>query len=310
MDLVISSPDLALQIFTQTELDTLGSDHFPVVGKIQFDLLRNVDIPHKENRFNYRKANWIQFQDHIKNCFDLGLVSSYEDLVNTISEARFQSIPVFKAVSSGYTGCPWWDEECSKMVRIRKFVLKEYLRNSSRINYLVLKRHMALAKKFLLKKKRESFRKYCEELSSDTSLSSVWRYIRKFGRRCNNSIQIAPVEHWTQEFFNRLTPAYVRNLDEIDPIPLSFSEDEVAQEISLDELKSALKSTGDGCPGSDDISFLMLRYIPNEALTYLVKLFNNILKGSNIPDDWFKVVVAPIPKPGRDSSSADGYRPI
>ena len=34
------------------------------------------------------------------------------------------------------------------------------------------------------------------------------------------------------------------------------------------------------------------------------------MKGSSIPDDWFKVVVAPIPKPGRDSSSADGYRPI
>lgn len=54
----------------------------------------------------------------------------------------------------------------------------------------------------------------------------------------------------------------------------------------------------------------MLKNLPVIGIRSLVIIFNELLKGSEIPQSWREVRIVPIPKLGKNADSAEGYRPI
>ena len=60
----------------------------------------------------------------------------------------------------------------------------------------------------------------------------------------------------------------------------------------------------------DQIHYCLLTHLCEDALVVLLDIFNKIWTSGVFPPSWREAVVVPIPKPGRDSSNPNNYRPI
>ena len=310
LDLVICSPTISQLIQCQTAEDTLGSDHFPVLSQLQIVGRPYCHTWDTNGRYNMNKCDWEKFNDHIENIFDANYINSYEDFINGIREAVTSSAPLrTENLLSSNRWYPWWDQQCTKIVRLRQLAIRQYKRNLSQTNYLIAKRYIAIAKRTLVKKKKEAFREFCKKLSGDSSLSEVWRTVRIFGGNVP-TVQKLVQGDWKGSFLEQLSPAYVRSKREVDMIAVQEEEHDLVEEITEQEILNALDTTSDTSPGSDKVKFSVLKRLPEVAIKYLKYLYNSILNGHQIPEDWKRVVVVPIPKPGRDHTSVEGYRPI
>lgn len=63
-------------------------------------------------------------------------------------------------------------------------------------------------------------------------------------------------------------------------------------------------------PGFDKVSYPMLKHLPINTLSILQKLYNNIFTTGIIPQSWKISTIIPIPKPNKDITTIEGYRPI
>jgi potassium voltage-gated channel Eag-related subfamily H protein 8 len=80
--------------------------------------------------------------------------------------------------------------------------------------------------------------------------------------------------------------------------------------FSLRELTDAISSSSDSATGPDGIHYQFLKHLPQNSLNLLLEIINDIWTGGTFPDEWHKAVVVAIPKPGKDYSDANSYRPI
>ena len=112
-------------------------------------------------------------------------------------------------------------------------------------------------------------------------------------------------ENYTQKFKNIKQQKEKRNL--------KFSSDNSEtynQPFSLSELKDALSKAHDSSPGPDDIHYQFLKHLPDTSLSVLLKTFNDIWETGNVPKSWKEATIIPIPKPGKDNTNPNNYRPI
>ena len=112
-------------------------------------------------------------------------------------------------------------------------------------------------------------------------------------------------ENYTQKFKNIKQQKEKRNL--------KFSSDNSEtynQPFCLSELKDALSKAHDSSPGPDDIHYQFLKHLPDTSLSVLLKTFNDIWETGNVPKSWKEATVIPIPKPGKDNTNPNNYRPI
>ena len=54
----------------------------------------------------------------------------------------------------------------------------------------------------------------------------------------------------------------------------------------------------------------MLKHLPQNCLSILLNIFNQVWETGDFPQSWREAIVIPIPKPGKDNSDPSNYRPI
>ena len=90
----------------------------------------------------------------------------------------------------------------------------------------------------------------------------------------------------------------------------SDNTEDYNQTFSLLELKQALQKSNDSAVGPDDIHYKLLTNLPESSLTLLPAVFNSIWKSGIFAPSWRETTIVAIPKPGKDSSDPNNYRPI
>lgn len=78
----------------------------------------------------------------------------------------------------------------------------------------------------------------------------------------------------------------------------------------LEELNWALRRGLGKAAGPDDIGYPLLRRLPLAGRLALLATMNEVWLSGQIPDEWKEGLVIPIPKPGKDKTLTEGYRPI
>ncbi|GBP09877.1 Probable RNA-directed DNA polymerase from transposon X-element, partial [Eumeta japonica] len=96
--------------------------------------------------------------------------------------------------------------------------------------------------------------------------------------------------------------AIVKSTVSSPPHPVTFEFREVQNVIANLNPKKA--------PGIDGISNKMLIELPRVAVRILLFIFNAMLRLEYFPNNWKVAVVKMIPKPGKDLTKAESYRPI
>ena len=218
----------------------------------------------------------------------------------------------------------WWDEECAMKVKQRNKAWKNLIRNPSTDNIQKYRDLRNDCKKMMKIKKNDSFKEFISDINFDTPPVEVWGKVRAirgynypeavpFQNQGNLIVDSADkanliainllnqtmgVEHALTGYTNMVTNAAKQSDHSLD------------SDITMCELKAALNQTKNSSPGSDEISYSMLKALNSNEIDELLALLNQSWQTGNIPKSWKTGTVIPILKPRKPKDQASSYRPI
>ena len=103
----------------------------------------------------------------------------------------------------------------------------------------------------------------------------------------------------------------IKNQQEKIPLRLQSDNSEPYNlPFSKTELEDSLRLAHDTAVGPDDIHYQMLKHLPEMAKISLLEIFNNIWLTGDFPPSWSEATIIPLPKPDKDHTSPNNYRPI
>ena len=76
------------------------------------------------------------------------------------------------------------------------------------------------------------------------------------------------------------------------------------------KLENAAKQLRATSPGLDDIDNTILKNLPINYASYLLKLFNKSWFSESLPDSWKISLLVPVIKASKDETKINSYRPI
>ena len=90
----------------------------------------------------------------------------------------------------------------------------------------------------------------------------------------------------------------------------SLNNEEYNNPFNLLELIDAIQKSNDTATGPDEVHYQMLKHLPNNALSTILHVFNDIWATGVFPENWRLATIIPIFKPGKDHAEPSNYRPI
>lgn len=317
VDLTICTPNLASSLIWKVLPYTYGSDHFPIIISLP---IKNKPVPQRKPRLKYRlaDADWLKFKTEIDIKISAlhGVCHGHEnncakDLAKVIVDTADQLFPQKNGSLGKIPSPPWWDSECTEAVRKRKEAEKIYKQQMTEENYDSLLEIMSDVKKFLRKKKLESWKRFCASICPDTPASIVWQQIRRFKSAFTDTSYRSLPESLANKFLDRLAPPYVHEQSLTIPIVMNPDViDNLSSPFTLYELKGILSNTKDTAPGLDGIPYSFMAHFSDNSLSYYLDLVNTVMMTGNVPIAWRTQTVLPLLKPNKPPFNADSYRPI
>uniref|UniRef100_A0A1Y1LER8 Reverse transcriptase domain-containing protein n=1 Tax=Photinus pyralis TaxID=7054 RepID=A0A1Y1LER8_PHOPY len=95
--------------------------------------------------------------------------------------------------------------------------------------------------------------------------------------------------------------------------PVVFEDDDTKpynNAFTYQELERALNKCKDTAPGSDGITYSMLKNLTIEIKVKLLSIYNNIWEKGNYPQQWKVTTIIALPKENKDLSNPENFRPI
>lgn len=334
IDLSLVSPSCMVDFeWSVLEKDTAlayGSDHYPII-------LKNLSNSNscQKMRWCYQRADWSLFESLTK--IDDSSLPDFNNnndefakfITEKILSAAEKSIP--KTRYSLNNNVPWWNEEIANAIRNRKKASRKMKRSKSKQDHITFKRYRAIARKTLIRVRKESLRNFISSINCNTPISKIWKKIKKFHgkyRRSNppiiknnNRDASSPKEsaEWIAQSFAEISsgnfpPDQVKKKINMEKSKPDFSEHgdkaDYNEDYQMRELRDALSGCNKSAAGPDDVSYEMISHCHPSIIQILLKLYNNIWNSHNIPAVWKEATVIPVLKPGKISSDVKSYRPI
>jgi len=306
----------------------LGSDHYPVIIKLQQNVQSRV--LGKRPKWILDKVDWGLWKNGLPE-IELNGNESIEEINNSLGQYLKQSEYNIKQSSNKYNpkfNSPWWNAECSRLVAIRRRAKNIFRRHPTEENLRRLRDAENAVKREVKRSKEISWQEFVSTLNCFTPAKTIWDTLKKI-RGLNiesNSIleengeSLVSVEQRMEAFLN-----YFGNIFNI-PSPSVISENQMYFEIqgaiideteqsynilfTLNEINSAIVHLKNSCPGVDDVHNLFLKNMPEKYIECYLKMFNVSWIEEKVPESWKVGLMIPILKPGKSSTSTSSYRPI
>ena len=328
IDFAITDTNTAT-LFTQyTADDPLFSDHYP--------LHYSIDIPSGQcnfsflPRWNFNKANWVEFQKHINVSLTTSPPQDINTFLDTILEAANKHVPMTRPHRK-HNNTPWWNNECQRAVALRRRALRTFRRCPCQAHEEEARKTRLESHKIILREKTSSWQTFSNNFNRFTPLSKIWTYIKCFNRtkqrsfkiphlQINNTHYLVPLDvatqfalHYTnisssQQYTHSLTTSLDNQLTH-----LSFHSNNTEKYNSLfseHELQIALAKCGNTSVGPDQVAYQFLKNLPASGLETLLATINSLWESNSYPPSWRESIVIPILKPSKPPSDPANYRPI
>lgn len=329
LDLAFCDPTIFMDYMWSVHDDLCGSDHYPTIIT---KLVNKQTDDHKRWRLN--KADWDVFQEMCYSDLNQNVLvesdNPFESFTSTLLEIASKTIPK-TCGKIKTTQKPWFNEECKAAIKNRKSALKQFLAKPTWSNLEQIKILRAKTRKTIRTSKRDSWRSFVSKLNSSTPMKKVWNMVKRISGKSqpsyvrhllidNNKIEnpqdIANALASTFSF-NSSTDHYTKSFRKVQTLhekrQLKFQSDNSESynmTFSRSELQDALHQAHDTAVGPDEIHYQMLKHLPENSLSMLLDIFNDIWQNGYFPSSWSEATVIPIPKPDKDHTSPNNYRPI
>ena len=308
-------------------LDNYISDvHYPIKLNIKAATWNDEDtfVP----KFKLDQADWGLYRANIEtniskcdmkifNTDNLNeLTAALENIINNAAESSIPKTKFFKRPWA----CWFWNEQCSKA------------RNE--INYWTRKKKQGIvgakealskaindAKVIYTKSQNDKWEEICSSIILKDNTRESFQRIKNLERGSNYQPQRHEdpqerADNLIKDFTDRSKtsnlPINVKEtLINLKEAREKFVKDNITIESPTDvpfthqELSMALQYKKNTSPGSDKISYIMIKNLPEIARDILLKLINLSWSNMKLPTDWKTATIIAIPKP-----NSTGNRPI
>jgi len=321
IDLSFCSPDIIWYLSWQVLNDPHGSDHIPIIITANFNRITDPvpscsaldSSPSIYLPFNFNKANWSSYSLQIHNSISSvtnssSPVFSYSTFTSIISNSADSTIPKKRLNTNPYPPSPpWWNSDCTEAVKNRTLLFRNFRRSGSMSDFINYRNACAQTTRLLKNEKRKKWKKFCSNLNPSFPIHHLWSTAKRY-KNCINPVRPPDNDDWFDSFCFKVAPCYVPSKSEVCPSDHSLhSPPHVLTNIfTMSELNLAISSRKSTASGLDNISPIMLKHLPSNALVYLLSIMNNILSSNQVPPSWTSYRVIPIPKPNSNVS----FRPI
>ena len=309
IDLSMVSANIASSFDWSTSTERLSSDHCLVIIKTN---LLSSNNPSKR----IFHTNWAHFSE---------LMSSRSESNNTYSlllkirECIHHSTIKREVIS----GCHSYPVSINKLLAKRRILYNRYRRSGDISIGIELKRISALLKRTINRDRRESWRRFCDQLNHRSLDSTVWSRITMLYRK-NKSTKSS----WLPLLAIHQSPQKIADLfyDHFYPSTSSTSHNVIFDHSSVQrlpkndcvdlnspfnkwELKRALsRSSTKSSPGPDGIPYKALAVMADSD--ELLNNLNRVWIHNLFPDEWRNSTIFPLLKKSKSPLQLSSYRLI
>lgn len=297
IDITLVSNDLADISFWDSKIDSIGSDHFPIIITIG-----NADI---DNNILIRKTNWngVKTELSSNSLVTVDILDFEKELENLISNNT-------KMITFDTRKKPkvWWNDKLDRLWLIKSAKQKIYNQIRNYSTAIELKKAEAKLKREILKAKRDCWSNFTENLNPNTAAKECWRNINLFNKKKTKMFNLIDNDSVkAQDFLDINFPVqietttlpYTNNLLENNP-----------NEFSFHEVIQAIKESANTAPGYNHISYKLLKELNIKQTFILTEHINSLWYSGNYPEKWKHSIVRAIKKPNKNEQDISGYRPI
>ncbi|CAL4067567.1 unnamed protein product, partial [Meganyctiphanes norvegica] len=185
----------------------------------------------------------------------------------------------------------------------------------------------AKAKRVIKITKRETWRNFCSKLTPETPTQEVWNMIKKMkngkisknpilhengmpvkDERTQANIFAEKIEALSDNLHNQITEGQKLTINQAKEESINTDYN---KRFSIEELRECIRTLpSEKATGEDDVHNMFLKKMPASKQRELLGLINRSWRTAEIPKSWKSSLIIPIPKPGKDHTNPDSYRPI
>ena len=250
-------------------------------------------------------TDWEAWADFIE---DEDKEATYLDPITSLKTMAKETLKPKK-----FSPKPWWDAEVKQQRKITRRAGRHHGEWRS---------EAAKLRNMIKKKKREHWASFVEETVSNKS-QDIWQVIRVARNPFNRKTSMPTKLDENCETDNQKAKAFIDHHfqgSEEDPVHDGFLCSMKGVPKQKDELMAKLhqalsNTNSNSTPGPDRISYCLLKQLKDTRLgTQIIGILADFLGGKKTilsgTGDGREITVVMIPKPGKDSSKAKGWRPI
>ena len=328
LDLSLCSNNL-INISDTTLLGDSGSDHDPVLTTVR--IKPDKIVRRRRPKWKLKEDKWPIWKSNVPP--QQVAPSSLEEEAKNFGELLTKAAETAFGKTKGHQRTkfskPWWSPECSKVVAQRRRAKKLMERRPTPANVMDFRRLSGKAKRIIKNAKRESWRKFCKNLSAETPRGQVWKVIRNMNGKGSGASSDVPLEINGLQLRNASAKANLLadklantigvESPQIDPgeaqviqsARVSAWEDRFNSRFTLEELKNNIKDLpGDKATGDDEVHNQFLKNLEDHTLIELLGLINRSWRRGEVPSTWRHSLIIPILKNGKPASDPNSYRPV
>ena len=331
-----TAPDISVvhssssQAFSWKTLDSIGSDHLPILIDRQ---RRSQKVDRRRRQLNIKKADWERFQDILTGTLlpsaEASLEQQVKQFATSVLGAAQKSIPLTRKKP----GKPWWNTQCANaktnlnraLQRLRANPQDEDL--SHRYNEA-----KSLLRETIASQKRSCWREYVANLDPKTPTTKVWNTLKAMDGRQRSGLPDTTIKHGEKSTVvsdQQKADLAIKTYAEVSRIRIprrlgkeadhalltglrdnTHSHSDLANDFSFPELQSILHKLKNSAPGEDEIHPLMLKNLPHEWKLSLLEIFNRSWQLGKVPSSWRSALIIPIHKKKKPADKIRSYRPV
>lgn len=294
-------------------------------------------------RFNYKRADWQLFTQSADELFrsddpsHADADSFCSNVTRLLYKAASDSIPLLQQLSANPKRMSRiWCEEIKNAVRLRNSAQYRWQRSRSLEDLIAHKREKAATQRLIRTKAKESWATFCSNEKEGLKAGYLWKVVRCMANRSSNAGAVNvkvqgsaladdkdKADLFAEHFARMSSDANYREpfvgvkalMEQIAQKKVTAAcantDSPLNDPFTAAELEVAIaKSRAASAPGSDLISYYLLKNLSTHCRTVLLKLYNLMWSTNVYPRSWKTIIVVPMLKGGKPEIDPNSYRPI
>lgn len=326
IDLTLASPRITGALNWTVINENWGSDHAPIdiklIGNVSYSSrFQIINKPYNvKTDWATLETNFIAQENNLENLIKDPMIDTqvkYSTFMATIVDCVVNGTPGRRSADKSLNIiidnkqrklCPWWNEQCERLIRLRKAAYLKFKFKPSSENLTNYTNLASQTKKELRHYKKTYFQNFCNTLNRNSSMKYIWNKVKAISNSYNRKED--------SNAYNEKSKSAVRDaIDDLCPpwaelAPPDFSGlpliDLFEMPFDVTELNAVLHNAkSKSSPGLDGVDYYILKKLTPKLKDCLLSLLNGFYLSGGFPKEWEEFLIFFILK-----NNSERMRPI